>query len=408
MMLKLHVVVFALAAFAGSGAVVAQMAHDHHEHKGRETCLDLSLACASTAAPAFGPDGALWIAARVSNQIFVAKSRDHGQSFTPSVVVTQPSVNLDTGADAGPKIVVDREGRAIVAYAILRDKKYNGQVFFTRSIDSGKTFSPPSPVTSDLESQRFAALAIDSDGAIFSAWLDKRNRAQANDGGEAYVGAGVAFAWSRDNGSHFAETRLAHEGTCECCRIGIGFASPGHPVVLFRNIFEGSVRDHAVMTFADRDAPGPIFRVSNDDWATNACPHQGPSLAVTSDGAYHAAWFTAGRARKGLFYARSLDGGKSFSAPTPIGDPDHAPSRPSLLEAGGKLWLAWKEFDGDRTSVLIMASHDNGENWSAPKAIATTTEDSDHPILVSDGPHSFLSWQTLKDGYRLIELEDAS
>ena len=178
--------------------------------------------------------------------------------------------------------------------------------------------------------------------------------------------------------------------------------------MLFRNLFDMSVRDHAVMTFEGPNKPGPIYRVSDDDWAIDACPHHGPSLAVTRDGAYHAAWFTNGRIRKGLFYARSTDGGRNFSDPLPIGNPDHVPGRPDLLGADGKIYLAWKEFDGDHTSIMTMVSPDNGKHWSSAKTIATTSEDSDHPILVRQGGHIFLSWQTQKDGYRLLDLENAS
>lgn len=395
----------AVVVFAAAGAGVAEMSH---EHRGRETCSDLSLICAATATPAFASDGALWIAARVNNKIFVAKSSNHGRSFTPPVVITPAPVTLDWGPDARPKIIVDHEGRVIVAYATFRDDKFNGQIFFTRSIDGGKTFAAPSPMTADLASQRFIAMGLDSDGSVFSAWLDKRNRAAAREKGQTYDGAGLAFAWSSDHATSFSDTRIVHDNTCECCRIAIGFAGPGRPIVLFRNLFDNSVRDHAIMTFDGPDKPGPIYRVSEDDWAIEACPHHGPSLTVTRDGAYHAAWFTNGRVRKGLFYARSTDGGRSFSDPLPIGDPDHAPGRPDLLGFDGKLWLAWKEFDGDHTNVMTMVSHDNGAHWSSPKAIAATSEESDHPILVSDGRHAFLSWQTQKEGYRLLELEEAS
>jgi hypothetical protein len=182
---------------------LAQMSHEHHQ--GRETCADLTFACAGTVTPAFAPDGALWVAARVNNQIFVAKSLDHGRSFSPPVVITPDAVTLDGDPDARPKIVVDRAGRVIVAYSTFRDKKFNGQLFYTRSIDGGKTFAAPQPITADAESQRFIAVAIDSDGSIFSAWLDKRNRAAAKEKGETYAGAGLAFAWSRD---HAANERL--------------------------------------------------------------------------------------------------------------------------------------------------------------------------------------------------------
>lgn len=394
----------AFLLFAATQASAAGMAQ---EHKGRETCADLSLACAAAVTPFFAPDGALWVAARVNNQIFVAKSLDRGRSFTEPVVVTPDPVTLDGGADSSPKIAVDRDGRVIVAFATFQDKKFNGQVFFTRSIDGGGTFAPPRPVTADTESQRFIAMAIDSDGSIFSAWLDKRNRAAAKEKGETYAGAGLAFAWSRDHAETFPKARIAHDNTCECCRIAIGFARRGCPVVLFRNLFDNSVRDHAVITFESPNKPGPVYRVSDDDWAIEACPHHGPSLAV-SRGTYHAAWFTNGRARKGLFYAKSADGGRSFSKPLPVGDPSRAPSRPYLLAINGKVWLAWKEFDGGLTSIMAMVSHDNGAHWGRAKAIATTDEDSGHPMLIRQGRRAFLSWQTRTEGYRLIELDSSS
>jgi hypothetical protein len=179
-------------------------------------------------------------------------------------------------------------------------------------------------------------------------------------------------------------------------------------VVLFRNIFEGSVRDHAITTFVDPVTPGPIYRVSVDNWRIEACPHHGPSLAIAPNGDYHATWFTSGSARKGLFYARSSDGGRSFSAPMPIGNPDRAPSRPAVLATADAVWLAWKEFDGTNTVVQIMSSHDGGNHWSSPKAVAQTGDASDHPLLITNGPHAFLSWLTRREGYRLIAIEDLS
>ena len=47
--------------------------------------------------------------------------------------------------------------------------------------------------------------------------------------------------------------------------------------------------------------------------------------------------------------------------------------------------MVWKEFDGEKTTVNLMTSHDDGQTWSKPTAIASTTDTSDHPLLVSDG-----------------------
>ena len=68
--------------------------------------------------------------------------------------------------------------------------------------------------------------------------------------------------------------------------------------------------------------------------------------------------------------------------------------------------MVWKEFDGEKTTVNAMTSHDDGKSWSKPVAIATTTDTSDHPLLVSDGQKTFLSWMTKADGYRLLAIGD--
>jgi hypothetical protein len=90
----------------------------------------------------------------------------------------------------------------------------------------------------------------------------------------------------------------------------------------------------------------------------------------------------------------------------PVGRADRNASHPSLSAAGEALWLAWKEFDGEKTTVPVMISHDNGRTWSAPNAAAETSDASDHPLLVANGKRVFLSWQTRTEGYRFMSLED--
>jgi hypothetical protein len=310
---------------------------------------------------------------------------------------------LDPGADDRPQIVVNRDGHIIVAYA-TRDDAYNGEVFITRSNDAGVTFSEPRKLTEGSPSQRFEALALDPDGHLFAAWIDKRRAAEARKQGKDYAGAALAFAWDDGASGAFAPARIARENTCECCRIGVGFTGPGRPVVAFRNVFEGSVRDHAVIAFTDRMTPGAIHRVSVDDWVTDVCPHDGPSLAVAADGFYHVVWSTAGRAQQGVFYARSTDGGKTFSEPLLLGATGRQISRPFVLASANVVYLAWKEFDGERTTVEVMISDDGGGSWPSPHSVADTRGASDHPLLVSNTKAVYLSWLTQGEGYRLVPL----
>lgn len=360
---------------------------------------------AFTATPAFGPDGTLWLARPMADRIAVLRSTDLGKTFSPPVMVTPEPMNLDWGPDARARIAVDPRGRLIVTFGIFQDKNFNGRALFSRSSDGGASFTRPRPITADTTSQRFEIAAVDPEGRVFAAWLDKRNVAKARAAGKSYAGAALAYAWE-DGEAGFGNTAIAVDNTCECCRLGVAFAGAGKPAVVFRNIFPGSVRDHGVVTFQNATTPGPVRRVSVDDWKIEACPHHGPSIAIAPDGSYHVAWFTDGARRKGLFYARADSADAPFSQPTQLSALDRQPARPYLLAAGQALHLVWKEFDGAKVAVRWQVSHDSGRHWSDARTVAQTEDASDHPLLVADKQRAYLSWLTRIEGYRLIPLGD--
>ena len=391
-----RIVLAAIMLAALPGLAAAQMSH---QHASEAACEETDLHCATKVTPAFAPDGTLWLAWIAGGQISVASSKDQGGTFSAPVQATRERLNLDWGPDARPKLAIDARGDIVLAFSIFRDQAFNGQVLTTRSTDGGKSFEPPKPITANNESQRFEAIGFDPSGAVFAAWLDKRNRVPAQQRGEKYDGAGLFFASSKDGGATYSDAQLVADNTCECCRLALAFDGAGHPVVVFRNIFEGGVRDHAIVTFRDLATPGEVHRVSRDDWQIAACPHHGPSLTISPAGTYHVTWYTNGKARKGLFYAQSRDGGKTFSDPLPIGQPNRSPSRPQIAAGPQGLVMVWKEFDGQKTSVNLMISRDDGATWSKPTAIADTTDSSDHPLLVSDRRQTYLSWMTKADGY---------
>ncbi len=378
---------------------------DEHHNAPKTSCDGPELRCATKASAAFSADGTLWLTWAAGGHVSVAKSGDFGKSFTSMVTLPKTELPLDDGPDARPKITVGRDGKIIVTFA-ARDDKYNGHAFITRSEDGGKSFPAPMPITTNSPSQRFETATIDEDGRAFIAWIDKRDAAAAKAENRPYAGAALAYAWEDGADGSVPDARIARDNTCECCRIAVSFAGPGRPAILFRNIFEGGVRDHAVITFSDPSTPEKLHRVSDDDAKLDACPHQGPSLSIGRDGTYHATWLALGTKRKGLYYARSTDGGATFSTPMPLGDAARQNTRPYVLARPDAVTLAYKAFDGDRTTVEVMTSRDSGASWSAPRTAAATMDDSDHPQLLSDGKQVYLSWLTSKEGYRLIPLEE--
>ena len=368
-------------------------------------CKDTTLQCSRSATPLFTQDGALWLAWAGGGAISIARSTDLGVSFESRIEIAQHGAFLDTGPDARPQLVNDQQNNLIIAYGFFRDKNWNAQVNVSRSVDGGKNFSNPAPISQDPTSQRFPSLLTDPQGQIFASWIDKRLVIQANKSGKKQLGGSIAYAWSKDGAQTFSQESIAQPSSCECCRIASALNPEGLPVILYRAIFESSVRDHATQTFTAPTQPGPTRRVAIDAWATDSCPHHGPAIAVSAVGVQHVAWFTQGSARTGSFYARSTDQGKTYSSPVAIGNPEAMPGRPYLLSTPSALWLTWKEFDGKRTAVFAQYSTDDGMQWSSPKVIAETVGYSDHPLLIQREGVAYLSWLTAAQGYHLLKLE---
>jgi hypothetical protein len=352
----------------------------------------------------FDQRGWLWLAKVESGYLFISRSEDKGKTFSPAVKVNSVPENIAADGENRPKIVVSGEDRVYVAYTSSLEKPFSGHIRFSRSIDGGTTFSEPITVNDNREviSHRFEAMAVDSRGQITLAWLDKRDQSAAQRQGQAYAGAAVYYAVSTDGGASFGANRKLADNSCECCRVAMAMDRSDVPVVFWRHIYGKNVRDHALARLDGKSSP---VRVSHDQWEVDACPHHGPAISIADDGAYHLAWFDNGPQLHGLFYASSTDQGKIFSAPQAFGNFEAQAGHPHVLSFGKAVHIVWKEFDGQNSVVRGMFSSDGGKSWSLPRQIAATAGASDHPLLIADGAQHYLSWNTAKEGFRLIGME---
>lgn len=355
-----------------------------------------TLPCAHTAAPVFADDGALWLAWAQGGHVWVGRSGDLGQTLT-AVRVNETPQPIDDNGENRPKLAVQGTTVAVTYTVKKPGGSYAGEVLVSRSTDGGLHFSPPHSLSDETKSvsQRFDAIALSPSGRLYAAWIDKRR----SDSGA--VAAALALAWSDDGGAHVSPSRIAADHSCECCRLAMALDSRGLPVIAWRHVFTPNIRDHAILSFIDADTPGGLQRVSDDDWAVDACPHHGPALAIGGGDVRHMAWFTQGKRRRGLFYAHAQPDG-AFSPPLAVGNPRQAPGHPAILAVGHAVVLAWKEFSGTAGEIHVMTSPDDGASWSEPRRVATSAGASDHPLLVRRGDTAFLSWLTAREGYRLL------
>ena len=365
-----------------------------------------SVHCGRTPTAAFGSDGTLWVAFEMDGRIFVSRSADAGDEFSEPVAVNPAPEPVDINGENRPKIAVGTDGEVFVSWTRKLPGGFNGEIRFSRSLDSGATFESVRTINDDgLETgHRFETLIVDGRGNVYLAWIDKRDLEAAREAGADYAGAAVYYAISTDRGESFEPNRKVADHSCECCRIAAAETAGGDIGLLYRAVFDGSIRDHAFAVIG----PGGVTRTSRratwDGWRIDACPHHGPALLSAGRSAFDLAWFTNGDERQGVFYG-SFDADTGEVANIRAVSASPSAGHPSLARSRGKLFLAWKEFTGETTDVLLISSDDGGASWTAPVVAARTSGGSDHPFLLADDGRLFLSWHTGDEGLRIAAID---
>ncbi|MBV6325474.1 sialidase family protein [Duganella violaceipulchra] len=349
---------------------------------------------------AFDSHGVLWMVGRDSSDLggylVLQKSADDGKTWgSKSRISSEPVV---ASGDERPRVNFGWHDEIYVTYSRPLEKPYTSEVRFIRSDDGGAHFSAPLTVHRDKQviTHGFASTEVDSEGIIYVTWVDKRDQQDAKDSGAAYPGAAQYYAVSKDGGRSFSGDYKISDHTCECCRSSIAVNQRGRPALLWRHIFAPNIRDHAIVELTQDGKLGQLERASFDNWAIDACPHQGPSLAFGPDGRRHQTWYSGGTDNGGLYYAsQNRDG--NLGVPMRLGTDQAGYADVAVSES--QVEVVWKEFDGVTTHVNGMSSQDAGLTWKTC-VLASTTGASDQPRLATKGRRIFLVWRTeLKDAF---------
>jgi hypothetical protein len=382
-----------------SGAATAEVVVSNTQQK---TCADMSKPnrnCSKTVFATFSRQGKLWLAWVQNEHVFVQSSADKGMTYSEPVMVNAKPEPIIAHDEYRPKIQLDKQDNIYLTWTRSLEKRHTGYIRFSRSLDGGTTFSEPVTINDNLEeiSHRFDSLAVSDNGEVFIAWLDARDKVKATADGKDHLGTALYYAWSDNRGDSFNANQLAAAHTCECCRLGTAIDHDNLPILVWRHVFPGGIRDHALLKFSSWNQPGEVRRLSNENWKIDACPHHGPALAVGEDGSYHATWFSAEESKSGLFYAYSQDRGLTFSPAMHFGGT--GAQHPHVAVYGQQVAITWLEFDGKNTLIKLLQSFDGGKHWSIPKQIGQTADTADYAFLLTGNDGIYLSWQT-QQGYQ--------
>ncbi|MCG8414084.1 MAG: glycoside hydrolase [Pseudomonadales bacterium] len=369
-----------------------------------------SIHCGSAPSAVFDANGRLWTAFVQSEQVFVSYSDDQGTSYSEPVAVNPIPEDAEHNGENRPKIIVDQDGTIYISWTLKTSPRFTGEIRFSRSTDGGKSFEAPRTINDDnlFAGHRFETLYQNQAGHLYLTWIDKRDLEAHLADDREYAGAAVYYAVSKDQGKTFSDNYRVADHSCECCRIAIAPRGPENIAILWRQIFGETTRDHAIAVLTPNGATLETHRASYDEWQIDACPHHGPTMVQSSlSGDYHMSWFTNGDLHQGIYYGKfSFDSQQPDQVYRVDGSP--GAGHPYLGEFNDTLHLIWKGFDGEQSTVQLIRSFDDGASWTDPTVLATTTQGSDHPLVVTHDDGLYLSWHSDEYGYVFQKFTDRS
>jgi hypothetical protein len=374
-------------------------AHDAHTEQGAAS-LAISLATDS--------DGRVWQARASKGQVWVSYSEDGGQHFSSEVAANPTPMKVAADAEARPKIAVASNGNIYLSWTESLKKPFAGYIWFARSVDGGKSFEPPYIVHHDRAeiTHRFDALQVSAEGEITVAWVDKRDLLAAKAAGKPYDGAAIYYAVSSDQGKSFASEKKLADSSCECCRIAMTSKADGTVAVLWRHVFAGSERDHAMAEIprpgAGKAAKPAIVRASYGRWKIDGCPHHGAALALGEGFGYHLAYFDGAGDKPGLRLVRMDGQAWVTTPPRRIGDAKKNAGHPALLSVGDKVWLAWQERSSEGMDIVTMSSLDGGKTWGLPTVAVHSAGKLDYPQWLNLRGQALLAVNSAEKGLLLV------
>ena len=370
--------------------IIAMQAFAHQAHD-KDTSKQLAVSVAIDA------QGRLWRVSFNKGFVEVASSTDLGKNFSKSVQVNPDKQNLTAKGEVRPKIAFGTNGEIYVTWMQNLTKRFSGYIWFSRSLNGGKSFEKPIIVHQDRAEigHAFEQLSVSPKGDVTVVWLDARDLVADKMANKKRSGSSIYYAISQDNGESFLPENKLADHSCECCRIAMTNKPDGTTVAMWRHVFEGGERDHMIAEIPALGKKANLKRATFGHWKIDGCPHHGAAIESGGDGAdwwgYHMAYFDGKDKNPGLYYSRMDGVAWVGTAAKQFGNHAKQARHPAILAMGELVWLAWLEtHEKNDKKVMTMHSNDGGKTWSDTIAAFNTNQQVDYPQLLKFKDKAFL------------------
>jgi hypothetical protein len=314
--------------------------------------------------------------------IFFARSTDGGLTFSSPV-----NVSHDASASGNPQVAADSTGNIFVVWE--NDSGVLG-ILFSRSVDGGVTFSSPAMISTNTTGSVSSQMAVGPNGNVYLAWED-----------DFASGSDISFSRSLDHGQTFSPPASLPHGVGNSTGVQLNVDAAGNVNAVWSNDSPGnsdiffSRSTNGGLNFS---APANISKTLG--FSSNAL------LATDASGNIHVIWTdnVPPATATDIFYARSSNGGTSFSSPINISNNSGFSADPSLaVDSLGNVNVVWDDTALGNQEILFSRSTDSGATFSAVQNLSQNSGASSVPTISADKNGSLnVAWQDDTPGFTQI------
>jgi DNA-binding beta-propeller fold protein YncE len=143
----------------------------------------------------------------------------------------------------------------------------------------------------------------------------------------------------------------------------------------------------------------PVIADSTDQ-SVRGCARPAPAIAADSTSGYvHVAYFAEPMRGRGIFFAHSMDSGRTFHSPVPIVFGDN-PGSVAVASDGDRVAVAYDDPNSVQSAVGIALSKTMGHIFQPGEPISNASERAKQPVAELSGDRIRVWWSDYSDDPR--------
>lgn len=300
-------------------------------------------------------------------QILFAKSTDGGATFGTPV-----NISNNSGASTFPKVLVSGNNIYVVWAFTVTNKDYD--VLFSKSTDGGATFTTPINLSNTVGDTGLPQMIM-SGNNIYITW--------ENDGSGNFD---IFVAKSTDSGNTFSAPVNVSNNPKSSGAPQI-IASGNDVYVIWMDNDPGNYDIFVAKSTDNASTFGTPVNVSNN---TSDSGYQ--QIALSGNNLYVAWTDTISNSNYDILFAKSTDGGATFTTPVNISKNVGA-SGWSQLAVSGNIYVMWEDTTPGNFDIFVSKSTDGGATFSTPLNISNTTDNSNFKQMILSDNNVYVVWQ---------------